>query len=575
MRLVGLTLLSAIAVSGCGPGDICNGVSGTCVSVSIKSSEVKSVDSLVVSASDAVTGTRTSSFGAAHNLPIDLAVSFPSSATAAGKLVLTVVGELHGNVVGQGSASVDIVANQHSHIVVTLDSGQVGQSTDMSSGDLGSAADAADLGPACAASCSDSQTLKTCDSQGNVQTQTCTLGCSSTSGAHCEQFYPSGEVTPSDVNLAGTQALNVSGQVNLFTDTGAIDNVRGPTTDATQVSVVNGVGYRQSNGVGIFDVDSLSVQSGATLILRGTLPVALVAKHGISVVGIIDARGYGSTGVLCDSGAAGPGGGVGGAPSVVQTDAGTTEPGANGASPSGNSGFGQMGATGLDGAGAGGGAYGDIGGKGGTTSSATSTPGVGGSIYGNATLIPLLGGSGGGSGPGNYGGGGGGAVQLVAGGSIVIGPGATGTTAGGVNAGGCGGTYNLGLYQAAAGAGGSGGAILVEAPTVQIIAQGVLAANGGTGAADGQQGGPATLGASYAPGYGGTGGVAGRTRGADGAAVTGTVGGQGGGGGAGRIRINTISGSIELDAAGVLSPRQTDVNSQSAAVTTSGPIDIH
>lgn len=200
------------------------------------------------------------------------------------------------------------------------------------------------------------------------------------------------------------------------------------------------------------------------------------------------------------------------------------------------------GTPGPNASGGGGGSYCGVGGMG-----ALMTPPfpIGGTTYGTPSLTPLLGGS---AGQGNCGhsGDGGGAVQIVAGGSISVRQYAS------INAGGFGG--------ACATAGGSGGAILLEAPTVQIA--GSIAANGGSGSTPIAAGADATANAKPAIG-GSTGDDAGLSRGGNGSAgmvinggngVYGSDGNSGGGGGAGRIRINTKTGSSTIATTGIVSP---------------------
>jgi hypothetical protein len=198
---------------------------------------------------------------------------------------------------------------------------------------------------------------------------------------------------------------------------------------------------RQSNGtkIGVYIAKSWTIEKGASLVLYGTLPIALVALTDITVDGIID--GTGNTTALGQT----PPGGYPGA-------SGTNT--SHGEGPGGGPG----GTNGTPGAGGGGASFCGKGGPGGGGTSTTET-------YGTSTLIPLVGGSSGGT---QYGGEGGGAIQLVAGGQILV--------SGTVTAGGAGG--NVG-----SGGGGSGGALLLEAPVVTVT--GVLAANGGGGGSNG------------------------------------------------------------------------------------------
>ncbi len=148
-----------------------------------------------------------------------------------------------------------------------------------------------------------------------------------------------------------------------------------------------------------------------------------------------------------------------------------------------------------------------------------------GAMYGNAELIPFLPGSGGGTTPehGPEGGNGGGALHLVAGESIYVGPNARIVANG---------ELGVELSQYASG-GGSGGAILLEAPNVEV--RGLLQARGG-------RGGDAD--------HGGDGGAP-PTDGQNG----GSWGEFGGGGGShGRIRINSDSGASAIAIDAILEP---------------------
>ena len=189
-------------------------------------------------------------------------------------------------------------------------------------------------------------------------------------------------------------------------------------------------------------------------------------------------------------------------------------------------------------------ASGEGGGPGGgfaTTGGGGSFCGVGaersGTPYGTAELVPLIGGSSGGSARGSDdGGAGGGAIQLVAGVQINVGIGGTVSVGGG------------GVSHFARAGGGSGGAILLEAPSVTMA--GTLAANGGAGKGDingdeARNGLPNARPAEGSEG-GGNGSAADTVDGGDG------EDGLGGGGGAGRIRINSDPDQTTIT--GVISP---------------------
>ena len=160
-------------------------------------------------------------------------------------------------------------------------------------------------------------------------------------------------------------------------------------------------------------------------------------------------------------------------------------------------------------------------------------------MNGDATLIPLVGGSSGGTSDGVPGSGGG-AIQLVANTSITVGK--TGV----ITAGGGSGAFTDGA--------GSGGGILLE--SVIVTVNGILAANGGGGGGEGSKldGANGKPSATAAPGgTNGGAGSAGKTlAGGDGLCPAASCvstnpndsPGAGGGGGAGWIRINTKTGTM-------------------------------
>ena len=218
------------------------------------------------------------------------------------------------------------------------------------------------------------------------------------------------------------------------------------------------------------------------------------------------------------------------------------------------------------------------GGSGGSfaTKGGTGSDGVASAdVYGDATLIPLFGGTDGMDAATTSigaGGGGGGALQITAGVKIEI--------PGKIYAGGGGGVGGYSSWgNAGGGGGGSGGAILLEAPTIMMT--GRLDANGGGGAAaggddyygvDGEDASDEMPSGGYANDngtgcaldgyiYGGNGGNGATSTTAAGNGTSGGyhggcfpdsfIGGGGGGGGAGRIRINTTSG---CQCSGTVSP---------------------
>jgi hypothetical protein len=286
----------------------------------------------------------------------------------------------------------------------------------------------------------------------------------------------------------------------------------------------------------LFAMHSLTIQSSVTLDLRASNhytveipPVIFAVLTTVDIQGTVDAASSLYT----------PGPGAYGSPS--------------GQTPQGQGG----GGNGLDSnypdSAPSGGSFCGVGGRGGFTAPPQAQPGQ---AYGNATIIPLVAGSGGGDGQGSYFGAGGGALQISAGQSILV------RNVGAITAGGGGGQY---------GGGGSGGAILLEAPSVTM--NGILAANGGGGGAFGN-GGAGGAGSDATPNNlaapGSTEGLIVGGAGSAGATIIGMAGNQAvpdsgangtgsGGGGAGWIRINTPCGMATIGANATLSPDLTTV----------------
>ena len=267
----------------------------------------------------------------------------------------------------------------------------------------------------------------------------------------------------------------------------------------------------------LYVVKTLTVASGQILTLNGPNPVIIASLGDVDIQGSVNVNGF--------YGSYSPG--AGGWPPAGMNANGPQGPGAGGNAQS---------AT-YPTSGAGGGSYCGTGGKGG----GTGLIAPGGSTYGNAQNVPLLAGSAGGYAVSTtFGSFSGGAVQISSATSIIV------RGVGFINAGGAG----------AMGGGASGGAILLEAPTVTI--QGTLAANGGAGGSySAGVGAPATPSNVAAVGTGNGG------AGTAGATINGAVGmpsdagsvsaNGGGGGGAGYIRINVGSGGAILDG-GTISP---------------------
>ena len=168
------------------------------------------------------------------------------------------------------------------------------------------------------------------------------------------------------------------------------------TTDTTLPMPTNGV----------FNCTTITVATGKTLTFaRNPLntPVYLLATGDVNIVGTIDVSGSQGNSVI--GGQGGPGGFDGGSPGSVGVP-----PGAGHGPGAGLPGTGDNTLSGAGGA-----SFGDYFGYGRSTNV--------GQVYGNALLIPMIGGSGGGGtigSPGGGGGGGGGAILIASSTSIKI-----------------------------------------------------------------------------------------------------------------------------------------------------------
>jgi len=283
---------------------------------------------------------------------------------------------------------------------------------------------------------------------------TCALGCN----AATKSCYRPSNVS-AELVAKGTAEVNTNGIVSaaINTDTGEITSLR-----AAGTGLVSGIYYEQvaqtgGVGLGVFSMKKLTVAAGTMVRAKGSRSLVLLVPGAVVIAGTINVTG--------DGGDAGPGGGAGG---IGGQKGGGSCPGLTG-----------TGDTYMDycSSGGGGGGHGGIGADGGDSAcfgAHAYSGGKGGGTCGNASLSPLVGGSGGAGGtkvsalsyPGP-GGGGGGAIQISSGLSISV--------SGGINAGGGGG----GESRSAGGAGGgAGGAILLEAASISL---GILAANGGGG----------------------------------------------------------------------------------------------
>ncbi len=272
--------------------------------------------------------------------------------------------------------------------------------------------------------------------------------------------------------------------------------------------------------IAVFALERLRVPEGATLVGRGARPLVLLVEHEAIIDGTL------SVGADVIDGDPGPGAGGG----EARDDMIITGPGA--------------GVPGRSSGGGGGGGNGSAGARGGATGG-----GEGGAAYGEASLVPLLGGSPGGRGAlsGGLGGHGGGALQLVAGESIEV--------RGVIDASGGGGRGCPAGRDGGGGGGGSGGAILLEAPELHV--RGAVVANGGSGGqgapcsscagADGRRGTHLEIPVTSVPG-GRSGGGGGSGSDASGHASEGgdLSNGGGGGGGAGRVHLRIVGSPAEF-----------------------------
>ena len=328
---------------------------------------------------------------------------------------------------------------------------------------------------------------------------------------------PTLSFTPSNVDLSGIDVSKVgdfvvdNGECTINTDMNLASCGDGANVLAFKLAT-------QSDGsqVAVYVARSMTILAGQNLSVVGSRPFVFIALDTITIRGTLNANGKSDVGTA-------------GGPPAQQTSF-TQGRGLGG------------GGAGTPTTGGGGGSFCGTGGVGGAESG-TPTPAT--VSYGNASIIPLVGGSSGGAGSG-FSGSGGGAIQLVAGKSINV------EAAGVVHVGGGGGSFGGISGQEANGAG-SGGAILLE--SIAVTVDGTLAANGGGGGAgtstDVPSGADATPNATAAPGgnagigpsSGGDGSAAASVNGAPGAFTPGNSAG-GGGGGAGRIRINTKSGAV-------------------------------
>jgi hypothetical protein len=331
--------------------------------------------------------------------------------------------------------------------------------------------------------------------------------------------------SPSNVSIATIGAQqgsaadeNLSSACQIKTDATAPE-------DDCFTSPIEAVMQEDGSTVNLVVMQSLQIQSTGAIAVTGGVPVVLVSLTDITFLGGNIQAGSASLAV-------GPGGAAGAGSNAMGSGAG-----------------GGVAASSTAAVGASGGSYCGLGGVGG---GATTTS----MVYGSASIRPLVGGSSGGGGTVGSGAGGGG-VQLTAALTLTLDAGSY------ISVGGQGGPIGGLAADQNPGAGGSGGSILLEAPTVTVA--GTLAANGGGGGGDYSTNGGANAtpnataaaggAAGNSDGAGGTGGAATATAGGPGMTGTGLNAGAGGGG-VGRILINSTTGAAMVTGA-AMSPALT------------------
>ena len=364
--------------------------------------------------------------------------------------------------------------------------------------------------------------LVTCDGQGHAtNTEACALGCNDTA-KRCNKLDPSNGLASSLDDAATANDLVLSGAATIDTDAGTV-------TDTSGSRVIQSSGITAGLPVGLFVIKVKSFATGGDVTVVGTRALVIVSAGTVKITHTLS--------VSARARLNGPG-------SLLSDTA------CRGGSTSGN-------ANGWPGAGGGG--FGSAGGRGGTGGSPLVQGGLPGGVSGTTELVPLRGGCPGGrdttDNPSDYAvGAAGGAIQIVSNVKIELADG------GFVAANGSGGGKFQGLPTVCptggpcdhGEGGGSGGAILLEAPVVTVNQLAGVVSNGGgggcnvdgTGAAGSLSAVPA-LGSTCQqdPSKGGDGaaGLIAAQNGGNGA--SGKPVGGGGGGGAGRIRVNVAPGT--------------------------------
>lgn len=332
-------------------------------------------------------------------------------------------------------------------------------------------------------------------------------------------------VPPTQIDVckapAGDGLTLTPGQWFFDTNSGALTD---PNSDAsfpqsTLVTDSRGIELR------IVSLEHFTVDAGATLRAEGKRPLVLVSWTLATIAGVID--------VSSNAGDPGAGSTAGGCVSASD--------GADEASGAGGGAGGALGGAGGDG--------GD-----GNNVATTAAGGTGADAVSPMFVLGGCPGAAGGNNTGGAGGNGGGAIAVIARDAIEV----TGT----IHAGGAGGGAAQG-GKGGGGGGGSGGGIDLQAPSIVLGADAIVAANGGAGgggsdnndASQGQAGQLSDLAAlgGAGEGKGKPGGNGGAGTPSGGPGVASERGGGGGGGGAGFIFLRTDSASLST---AVVSPAQ-------------------
>ncbi len=380
-----------------------------------------------------------------------------------------------------------------------------------------------------------------CDSEGNLLSTTdCALGCFDEE--RCARRDPSN-------GLAGHLDAAADAEDVVWDEAVTIDTTAGTVTDVNGAIAVESA-VMADGPVDVFVVAAKSFEARDVTVV-GEAALAIVSAGDVTLRGVVDVSAVNQV--------AGPG---------AATDD-TSCLGKDGNSFEGMA------------SGGGGGGFGRAGGAGGSTEVFVANGGLGGEASGTPELAPLRGGCRGGFGvvvksvgPSSASpGAGGGAIQIVSGTLLSLEDG------GAIRANGGGAkaltmsppTFCLGSSPAVpcfpAHGGGSGGAILLEAPSVLLVPQASLVANGGAGhcgktgvANNGGNGESPALGTRCEDealrGNGGDGGAGETSATAGGSIFDSAALGGGGGGGVGRIRINLPDGR-EFAREGTISPTNT------------------